>query len=117
MNDRPERRRATAVCSLEQTGEASRATIIGVTLVAATPAATRLAALEMHCAEMAATIDGLRRYLDQVAEMVRIAADELGESRMTTRRTVVVNNAARWPTADTSRARVAPRGVHHPVRH
>ncbi len=86
-------------------------------IVAPTPTAKRLAALEQHCVEMAAIIEGLKRYLEQVAEMVHIAADELGESRMTTRSTVVVNNAARWPTADTGRARIAPRAAKHPVRH
>jgi len=86
-------------------------------MVAGASPAARLAALEQQFLEIERITEGLRRYLDRVAEMVLIAADELGESRMTTRLTVVVNNAAHRPPADTSRARATQRAAHHPVRH
>jgi hypothetical protein len=79
--------------------------------------AKRLVALEQQFIEIAKMTKGLRRYLDEVAETVRIAAEELRKGRMAKQRPTTNGKAARRSSAGASYARAAGRAAqeHHPV--
>jgi hypothetical protein len=69
--------------------------------LAGTSAAKRLAALEQQFIEIAKVTKELRRYLDEVAETVRIAVEELGQDRSATSRAPAVRGV---PKRTASRA-------------
>src|SRR5688572_17686617 len=85
--------------------ESQRGTMASVKIGVQTSALQRLATVEQLLLQIEEMTAGLRQYLDRVAEMARIVADELGESRMTTHRVVIVNNAARLPPSNIPRPR------------
>ena len=73
--------------------------------------AKRLVALEQQFIEIAKMTKGLRRYLDEVAETVRIAAEELRQGRIAQHRAVANGTAGRRPQAAPPYQRAARRAV------
>ena len=88
----------------EQTTLRQLGTIGGVTQLARASTATRLAALEQQFIEIAKITKGLRRYLDEVAETVRVAVDELRRNRVPKRRAVTDRRLVRRRPGVTSRS-------------
>jgi hypothetical protein len=82
-----------------KTGQGSRpdprplcATIRGVKTLAVASTAERLAALEQQFIQIAKITKELRTHLDEVAETVRIAAEELGQHRLATSRSLALRS-------------------------
>jgi hypothetical protein len=86
-------------------------TIGGVKRLAVASTTKRLAALEQQFIEIAKMTKGLRRYLDEVAETVRIAVEELRANRTTRRRTVPGNRPSMRRGGSQSRPRATDRTV------
>jgi hypothetical protein len=68
------------------------ATIRGVKTLAVASTAERLAALEQQFIQIAKITKELRTHLDEVAETVRIAAEELGQHRLATSRSLALRS-------------------------
>jgi len=89
----------------------SAVTIGAVKRLAVASTARRLVALEQQFIEIARITKGLRRYLDEVAETVRIAVEELSANRNAKRRAATVKTVVRRPGATTSRPRASRRAA------
>jgi hypothetical protein len=103
------RRRARGCAVLNRSLKLQLVKIVDVKKSAGASVAKRLAALELQFLEIGRMTKRLRRSLDEVAETVRNAVDELGEARSTKRRGVTVSSEARRPPAATSRRRASQR--------
>jgi hypothetical protein len=84
-----------------QTAHAGVRTIGDMKTLGRESTAKRLASLEQQFIEIAKITKGLRRYLDEVAETVRIAVDELRQDRISKQRAATVRSRARRPAAAT----------------